>query len=241
MVKLCAKYLIRKYKTNKCHLNSKKKNKDTDTQFLKTFTHLQLQNQYIECILQIDNCFNIRVLYLHQNLIRTIENMGNFPNLTHLYLQRNYINKLENLNVLKKLKKIYLGFNYIQVLEGMENLKEIKEIHIECQNLNAGDTIYFEPLSIINLGETLQVLNISNNYLTSIHGLQNLLSLKILDASNNYLFDLNEVANVVSNWLYLQELNLIGNEITRCRYYKDSIIFASNSLGNFFKILFDYL
>lgn len=78
--------------------------------------------------------------------------MENFPNLTHLYLQRNFIVRIENLNCLKKLKKIYLGRNEIQVLEGMGDLHEIKEIHLENQDLSIGDTMYFEPLTILNLG-----------------------------------------------------------------------------------------
>ncbi|KAK6643637.1 hypothetical protein RUM43_005147 [Polyplax serrata] len=228
MVKLNTKYLIKRNKANKHFLTRKKG--DSNEDFLKAVTHLPLQNQFIEEILKMEHCTNLKVLYLQCNLLRNMNNLDNFPNLTHLYLQRNFLVKIENLEVLPKLKKIYLGHNEIQVLEGMDKIKQLKEIHFECQDLSPGETIYFEPLTIRNLGESLQVLNISNNYLESIHGIKCLHSLRVLTAQHNYLSDLEDLTCTISEWNFLRELNLIGNDVTKNKRYLNAIIFASRSL-----------
>lgn len=180
--------------------------------------------------------------------------MENFPNLIHLYLQRNLLTKIENLDVLTQLKKIYLGYNGILVLEGLENLTNLTEIHIENQNLPLGETLLFEPRTIQNLAAsikfqqnsfiflkmflnkcfhqaTLQFLNVSSNNLTTLSGLENLVSLEVLIANDNLLSNLNDVTRTLAAWPFLKRLNLIGNLVTEERKYRDSVIVASKRLG----------
>lgn len=99
----------------------------------------------------MQTCDHVTVLYLFNNEITKIENLDNLKNLTCLYLQRNKIKKIENLQTLKKLRKLYLGYNEISVLEGLESLQMLEELHIEKQNLRSGDSLCFDPRSIMSV------------------------------------------------------------------------------------------
>lgn len=81
------------------------------------------------------------------------------------------------------------------------------------------------------LQPTLQVLNISNNNLTTLSGLENLYRLEVLTANDNLLSDIDDVSKTLEAWPYLKRLSLIGNPIKEERKYRDIIIYASKKLG----------
>ncbi|KAL0278527.1 UNVERIFIED_CONTAM: hypothetical protein PYX00_000332 [Menopon gallinae] len=234
MVKLTTKYIIRQINSRKQFLVRRKK--ETDKQYLSRITHLYLQNQFIDQIMKVTDCQSVSVIYMQNNMLRTLDNIGSFPNLTHLYLQRNFLTKIEHLESLQKLKKIYLGFNEILVLEGFADLPNLQEIHIECQDLPAGETLLFEPLTVGNLETMLKVLDVSQNNLSTLSGLRGLRRLEVLIANNNRLSDLKDVINTLKEWPFLKKLSLLGNPVVGQRWYRDSIIFASKSLGKLKKI-----
>ncbi|GLV36379.1 defective transmitter release [Carabus blaptoides fortunei] len=183
-----------------------------------------MNEKYIQKIGNLSACENLQVLYLHNNDITKITNLEPLVTLKHLYLQKNKLKKIEGLSNLKQLKKLYLGCNEISVIEGLENLQNLEELHIEKQRLTKGESLCFDPRSIINLIETLHTLNISHNNLTTISDLETLKKLKFLDASHNKLTDVQEIAKVVHNWFYITELNFTGNPMSKQHRYRDTII-----------------
>eukprot|EP00906_Rhabdomonas_costata_P003320 RCo005073 len=67
---------------------------------LKRATHLALQGKGIERISNLHLCSQLRVLYLYDNRIRSLEGLGGVSaQLTHLYLQNNDIGGLNGLPV----------------------------------------------------------------------------------------------------------------------------------------------
>lgn len=98
------------------------------------------------------------MLYLFNNEISKIENLDSLKNLTCLYLQSNKIKKIENLYTLAKLRKLYLGNNEISVIEGLEGLQKLEELHVEKQNLSKGDSLCFDPRSIITIAVSSYLL-----------------------------------------------------------------------------------
>lgn len=88
-------------------------------------------------------------------------------------------------------------------------------------------------LSVFNLQTVLKVLDISQNNLTSLSGLKGLIRLEVLIANDNRLSDLNDVINTLREWPFLRKLSLLRNPVADERWYRDSIIFASKSLGEF--------
>ena len=136
--------------------------------FLKKLTHSNLNEKGIQKIVRdnkpflhlahedltplfqenLEQCPNLRVLYLYDNFINTIENIGFATKLTHLYLGNNNISKMEGMETLKNLTKLYLGGNSISVVEGLENCVLLEELHIPTQSLPEGQELTFCPGSI---------------------------------------------------------------------------------------------
>lgn len=228
MVKVTEKYLIRRLAQKPQIL--RRKRGEADKEYLNRVTHLQLQSQFVDHIAPMANCTSVSVIYLQNNQLQTIHNMTNFPNLTYLYLQNNHITKIENLNCLKHLKKLYLGSNEISVLEGLNELDNLIELHMESQRLAEGETIYFDPRTVKNLGKSLKVLNINQNNITSLHGLSGLTKLEELTASDNKLDDFDEILDSIGSLPKLQKLALRGNPIASDRKYRETIIISSASL-----------
>lgn len=148
----------------------------------------------------------------------------------HLYLQNNNISRIKGLDTLKNLKKLYLGYNKISVIEKIDKLSELEELHIERQELN-GENLCFDPRTIEQLSNSLSLLNISNNNLSSIRDLTPLRLLKILKASGNNISDFKETADVLGCMYYIAEADFTGSPMTKMHRYRETIIAKTFHLG----------
>ncbi|XP_061930133.1 protein phosphatase 1 regulatory subunit 42-like isoform X1 [Apis cerana] len=214
-------------------------------------THLRMNNMFISNISNFSNYKNLKVIYLQNNNISKIENLHYASNLTHLYLQHNIISKIENLNYLEKLQTLYLGYNKILVVEGLENLKNLTVLQIENQKLPFGESLYFDPRSILALSVSffivifllyifihiyklfqtcLKVLNISGNKITSLKNIKELYKLEILDATNNIIDDINDLTETINILISLKDLSLQGNPITKYYRYKENLIANNDTI-----------
>ncbi|XP_018579959.1 protein phosphatase 1 regulatory subunit 42-like [Anoplophora glabripennis] len=187
-------------------------------------SHLYMQEKLLKKIPKLSFSKDLAVIYLYSNEIENIENLNFFPNLTSLYLQNNKIEKIENLEGLVKLRKLYIGRNKISVLEGLETLKNVEELHIEKQCLPDNTPLFLDPRTIFSLSESLCVLNISHNNLTSLSYLSPLKNLVIIDASFNDFEDIKDICQTVRDWYHLREATFIGNPITKRHRYREDII-----------------
>ncbi|CAG5055133.1 unnamed protein product [Parnassius apollo] len=145
-------------------------------------------------------------------------------NLTHLHLQWNKITKIEGLDKLTKLKKLYLGCNCISVVENLMGLKYLEELYIEKQNVDSPDPLCFEPRTIVSIGATLRILNVSENKITDISWIKPLRRLEVLIATKNKLDDIQVVADHLCTLLCLVDVNFTGNPMTKKHRYKEIII-----------------
>uniref|UniRef100_A0A3P9Q6S1 Protein phosphatase 1, regulatory subunit 42 n=1 Tax=Poecilia reticulata TaxID=8081 RepID=A0A3P9Q6S1_POERE len=199
--------------------------------YLKTLTHLHFSNRNIEEIGDLSMCRNLTVLYLFENRLTKICSLDFASNLTHLYLQNNNITHMDNLSNLKKLSKLYLSRNRISVVEGLEELSGLKELHLENQQLESGDQLLFDPMSILALAESLCVLNINNNNIEDIKDLSVLKELEHFSATKNKLLHIDELEDVFELWSKLLILDLSGNPVCKQRKYRDRLIVACQKLG----------
>ncbi|CAH2057185.1 unnamed protein product, partial [Iphiclides podalirius] len=151
-------------------------------------------------------------------------------NLTHLHLQWNKITKLEGLDKLTKLKKLYLNNNCISVVENLTMLKYLEELHIEKQNLEGTDALCFDPRTVLSIGATLRVLNISENKLTDITWIKPLRRLEVLIAAKNKLDDVQAVADELCTLVCLVDVNFTDNPMTKKHRYKEIIIARCSQL-----------
>ncbi|GFN81415.1 protein phosphatase 1 regulatory subunit 42-like [Plakobranchus ocellatus] len=214
---------------------TKKKRDETLQQYIRRLTHLYLENKNIDDIGEdLSFCRNLIVLYLYDNQLNRVPCLNSNCSLTHLYLQNNNISKIENLGALGRLQKLYLGGNSITVLEGLEKQHHLQELHVENQRLPAGEQLLFDPRSLRTLSQSLQILNISGNSLTSIRDLDCLLSLTQLLASDNQLSDMKELAHLLGGpWKYMTRLDLQGNPLCMRAKYKDRVIV----MGKYLEVL----
>jgi len=226
MVRLTVDYIV------KNNGNTKLKRDETTEQYLKRITHLYMSERNIDEIDNLSQCKNLTVFYLYDNKLKRTINLGTAQNLTHLYLQNNNITKIEGLVHLQKLSKLYLGYNNLLVIEGLQNLELLKELHVEHQKLPAGEKLLFEPRTLQNLSQSLEILNVSGNNLDSLNCLSSLQHLIDVQARCNNLKKFEDIQDAVSSWKVLLSLDLSENPVAASHKYRDRIIVISNSLDS---------
>lgn len=197
---------------------------ENKTEHFKKETHLFLNDKYLDAISKLSGYDNLSVIYLHNNEISNISNLDNLRNLTSLHLQKNRITKIENLNSLQNLKRLFIGNNEISVVENLDELKQLRELHIEKQRLQKGESLCFNPKTIVNIADSLQILNVSNNNITTILYLEALRNLRLFNASHNRLSNIQDVIDTIRHWYHIETITLKENPIAKQYRYKDDII-----------------
>ncbi|KAJ8960134.1 hypothetical protein NQ318_003853, partial [Aromia moschata] len=139
---------------------------------------------------------------------------------------------MENLTNLRGLKKLFVGKNRISVLEGLESFECLEELHIEKQYLSDSNALCVDPRTIFALSETLQILNIAHNNISSLFHLSPLKNLKVINASFNDLDDMNDICQTVRQWYHLEDASFTGNPFTKSHRYREEIIASSHRLQN---------
>ncbi|XP_047540284.1 internalin A [Vanessa atalanta] len=187
-------------------------------------THLFMHEKSLVEIPKPKHPNHIIYAYYHNNNITKIENLNMLYNLTHLHLQWNKISKIEGLNNLTKLKKLYLSNNLISVVENLEGLKYLEELHIEKQNIANSDALCFDPKTMISIGASLRILNVSENKISEVTWAKPLRRLEVLIAKNNKLENTESIANDLCTLVCLVDVNFIGNPMCKKHRYKEIII-----------------
>ncbi|CAG0887774.1 unnamed protein product [Darwinula stevensoni] len=94
-----------------------------------TLEELSLHQQDIERLENLNKwCRNLRILYLHANLIPRIENVKQLKRLEYLNLAMNNVQRIENLEGCENLRKLDLTLNFIAEVTGVHNLSN--NIHL---------------------------------------------------------------------------------------------------------------
>ncbi|XP_038218359.1 uncharacterized protein LOC119836957 [Zerene cesonia] len=195
---------------SKKHLNEKK------------ITHLFMHEKNLTEIPLPKHCTQVIYAYYHNNYITKIQNLDLMYNLTHLHLQWNKLTKIEGLEKLVKLKKLYLSNNRISVVENLEGLKYLEELHIDKQNID--DPLCFDPRTMISIGASLRILNVSEDKITEVLWVKPLRRLEVLIAKKNQMDDVQAVADALCPLVGLVDVNFTGNPITKKHRYKETII-----------------
>ncbi|XP_063542452.1 uncharacterized protein LOC134751046 [Cydia strobilella] len=196
----------------------------------KRVTHLFLHERGLTEIPKPKNPTHIVYAYYHSNQITLIENLDLLYNLTHLHLQWNQLNKIQGLEKLYKLKKLYLSHNRISVVENLEKLKYLEELHIEKQDTTNPDGLCFDPRTMIAIGSSLRILNVSENKLTDVAWAKPLRRMEVLIAKKNNLNDFSDVADSLCTLISLVDVNFLGNPMNKKHRYKETIIARCSQL-----------
>ncbi len=153
--------------------------------------------------------------------INNIEGLQNCVNLKCLYLENNYIQDLSPLSNLKKLEQLDASNN--QLSECILVSPVLKVLNLDnndfvsipnitnCVNL---EVLFLSHNSIVNVSEIgannkLKVLTLNDNEIVSLNGLEMLGDIEHLDLGFNLITDISPLENMGQ----LQFLNLSNNEI----------------------------
>ncbi|XP_075985423.1 jumonji domain containing 7 [Anticarsia gemmatalis] len=215
---------------DKLRKQAKKLMRQKHADALKRPTHLFMHDKGITKIPVPKNPSHIIYAYYHNNQISKIENIDSLYNITHLHLQWNIITKMEGLDSLHCLKKLYLSNNRISVVENLEGLKYLEELHIEKQNVDGSDPLCFDPRTMIYIGASLRILNVSENKLSDMAWAKPLRRLEVMIAKKNLLDDFQATADDLCTLTCLVDANFTGNPMTRKHRYKETIIARCSQL-----------
>jgi protein phosphatase 1 regulatory subunit 42 len=194
--------------------------------YLQRVTHLHLQAKRIQKIEALEQCTNLKVLYLYDNQIDRIENLEFATTLQYLNLANNNIKELPDMQ-LPHLTKLYMDDNEVTFVAGLEPCAKLEELHLSNQRIPTFSSVTFDPNTLMALSRSLQILEISGNGIRSLEQFLCLTSLRKLFCANNEVTELSEVEAIVG--LYrLAEATFSGNPCCSHRRYRDSVMAASS-------------
>ena len=145
-------------------------------------------------------------LYLHYMSFTDIRNLEDFFNLKVLWLENNMITKIENLGSLTQLRCLYLHYNCISKIENLEGLTELTTLNLSHNSISV-----IENLGAL---ESLEDLNLSHNNIqcsANVKGLEEAPLIKILDLRENSIEDSEFLLSSLSGLKELKCLYLKGN------------------------------
>ena len=165
--------------------------------------------------------------------IRDLSGLGYAKNLQYLVLRNNLISDLSPIQKLSKLRKLDLHGNRLRDLSTLSPLSgyTLKEQIKELQK-NLKDPLVKESQKTQNLidlttskellngnggGWSLREINLSNNRLLGLSGIEHFVHLRHLDVSNNSLIDLEGISKLFN----LVNLYAHGNQLGRIEEYVD--------------------
>lgn len=207
------------------------KNDEPKEKFVGRMTHLHLERTKLKSskLPEKPPMPNLKVLYIFDNLIETLEGIGSLSQLTHLYAQNNRITTLgQDLGSLKSLRKLYLNSNCLASLENLAPLTGLEELHAASQSVPSGSA--FDPApAVLASFRRLNVIDLSSNGLTSTECLAGCTALQTAKLAKNQLSSLQSVAPLL-HASPLLELDLSGNSVSDTRHLLDAIVVDCPSL-----------
>ena len=168
---------------------------------MKNLTALHIENSKITGNLRSINCFGelpqLVELVVNHNKITYVKNLGSFKRLFSLNLDFNEINKVKSSLIPPDLESISLRHNKIREVDDIYGAywKGLVAIYLSYNYLKS--FIIPEPLQF------LEILDLSNNYLTHIEKLSNLRNLQILKLKGNPFPD-NYIQNIRTKYRHIQ-------------------------------------
>lgn len=203
-------------------------------------------------------CEQTEVIYLHENLLQSLDGLDFCPNLTHLYIGYNQIDSLvDSLSCCPKLTKLYAGHNRLRSLDGLEQCSRLEELHISHQSSNQSSNqtvnlsinqpyLTLSP-SIMSCFPSLRVLDVASCGLTdsSILAIRECRRLDTINMANNLVQNLDTIQALLQATYNLRSLDtrmnpvnqpstLSNNQptsqpVNQSAKYRDQLVLASSS------------
>ncbi|KAI9188162.1 hypothetical protein H9P43_002553 [Blastocladiella emersonii ATCC 22665] len=172
-------------------------------------THLSLQAHGIAGFepSTFDAFLGLKVLYLYDNRVTSVEALAPLRHLERLYLQNNAIASLEPLSGLESLKILDASGNRIAYLADL-HLESLEELHLDRQTLEPGDCLRVESETLHF--PSLRILTMTEAGLEDPLPLARFNQLEEVSLASNPIHDLEAVAVVLSVCPRVHSLDLSG-------------------------------
>mmetsp|Transcript_53924 Transcript_53924/g.96034 ORF Transcript_53924/g.96034 Transcript_53924/m.96034 type:complete len:617 (-) Transcript_53924:59-1909(-) len=203
---------------------------ESTKRYLERVSHLALEHKGIDAIDNLQNCPNLRVLYLYENRLQRIENLDWAIRLTHLYLNNNYIESLDGLQRLRSLQKLYINYNRLSRLDCIGGLSFLQELHMSHQEPPVGHKMVLDGETLYGLAQ-LQTLTLASNHIVDVEPLRQLASIQTLDISGNEVGGPEPVVMLVQQLKGLRSLQVAKNPFAVGKYLDELILHSSPALG----------
>ncbi|KAF0981631.1 hypothetical protein FDP41_012288 [Naegleria fowleri] len=155
----------------------------------------------------------VKSLDLSRNHIHRLSNLQSFTSLNILNISRNKLRKLSGLPL--GLTKLDVSHNLLTKLVGIEILSSLQELNASYNHINHTYNVF------ITLGN-LTSLNLSNNHIKQLDGMEHLTKLVDLNVMNNEISSFDSIRGL-SNLRSLQYLKIKGNPIAKHSNYVSSL------------------
>ena len=205
------KYIPKMWFRDQSFLNIK--NADVDVSDLKYFTSLyslELNNTNITSIDDLP-AFDLYSINLSNNKLTNIDKLSEYKKLGNINVSNNNI---QDVGKLKDSAVHNLDISNNSNVSGYSEIKTLTELNLSNNNISELENIDYDLIS----------LNISNNNLESMPIISSLYS---LDISDNKIKDLNGIENIT----YLSNLNISGNSINNLSINKEGLMLEYSNVS----------
>lgn len=161
------------------------------------------ENNGIDDISVLENCINLKAVYLDGNDITSLESLKNCTELYELSVNGNALTDLNGLETCINLQYLYAGNNVLTSLDGMENMTVLERVYLNNNELS--------DLSMLSKSaKSLSRVYVNNNQVKELTALENCINLEYLAADNNQLTTLASLESCV----LLKQLTVQYNQLT---------------------------
>lgn len=149
---------------------------------------LEIKNSELKSLKGLAYAINLRELSIKNTKIENFDELSSLSNLTILNLTNNKVKNIDFLNNMLDLKYLNLEGNNISNANNIKyNLSLLEELNMSNNNLYSIDL-----KGLNNLCE----LNLSDNYITRVDGIEDLKKLEVLNLNNNNIGDISTLSTL---------------------------------------------
>ncbi|MCR4645123.1 MAG: leucine-rich repeat domain-containing protein [Oscillospiraceae bacterium] len=192
---------------------------------MEDMNNLYLGNNKVEDIVPLAGMHKLDKLELQGNAIRTLAPLNDVKELYYLNVCRNELTNLAGLQTAIKLTHFFAAENNLLTLDGMDNCTVLQTVNLRDNKLTDLGTLgkNADTLKVVQISnnllsslpeladcEQLNVLITDNNHLSSLKDLEKCIDLQVISAESNKLMSLAGLENVTA----LQALYVPDNQIT---------------------------
>ncbi|GAM12018.1 cell wall-binding repeat-containing protein [Mesobacillus selenatarsenatis] len=186
------------------------RNPDITADWMGTLTDLDASWMGVSNIAGLENLLTATELYLSDNFITDLAPISNLNQIEILDLSRNSIQDLRSLGNLKNIQDLRLNQNQINDISPLQSMK----FNCNSCNLNLSKNKIQSIFSLMNI-EITEINNsfsvdISNNLVNSLNGLESISKLSTLEAANNTIGNLAPLSELTN----LRKLNINNNKVS---------------------------